>query len=119
MPGMMDFPLHGALRQALVEPEGPGYGQGLGRLYEALVNDLLYPQPSALWLFEGNHDTNRIFSALGEDPALMRLALVYMATIHRTTAQCAPTSPAAGPATRSTPSPAKAWAPPSATCSPS
>jgi glycosidase len=84
MPGMMDFPLHGTLRQALLEPEGQGYGQGFGRLYEALVNDLLYHTPSALWLFEGNHDTNRIFSALGEDPALMRLALVYMATIHRT-----------------------------------
>lgn len=84
MPSMMDFPLHGALRQALVEPEGQGYSQGFGRLYEALVHDLLYPQPRALWLFEGNHDTNRIFSALKEDPALMRLALVYLATTNRT-----------------------------------
>lgn len=84
MPSMMDFPLHGALRQALVEPEGGGYGQGLGRLYEMLVNDTLYPDPRALWLFEGNHDTSRIFSALGEDEALMRLALVYLATTHRT-----------------------------------
>lgn len=84
MPSMMDFPLHGALRQALLEPEGHGYGQGLGRLYEALVHDLLYPVPRELWLFEGNHDTNRIFSALGEDEALMRLALAYMATTNRT-----------------------------------
>lgn len=84
MPSMMDFPLHGALRQALLEPEGKGYGQGFGRLYEALVNDLLYPAPRELWLFEGNHDTNRIFSALGEDEALMRLALAYMATTNRT-----------------------------------
>lgn len=84
MTSMMDFPLHGALRQALVEPEGAGYGQGFGRLYEALVHDLLYPVPRALWLFEGNHDTSRAFSALKEDEALMRLALVYMATTNRT-----------------------------------
>jgi glycosidase len=84
MPSMMDFPLHGALRQALVEPEGQGYGIGLGRLYEALVEDQLYPEPSRLVLFEGNHDTNRMFAALGEDQALNRLALVYLATIART-----------------------------------
>jgi glycosidase len=84
MPTMMDFPLHGALRQALVEPEGAGYGQGFGRLYEALVHDLLYPAPRELWLFEGNHDTSRAFSALKEDEALMRLALVYLATTNRT-----------------------------------
>jgi glycosidase len=84
MPSMMDFPLHGALRQALVEPEGQGYGTGFGRLYEALVEDMQYPEPSKLVLFEGNHDTNRAYSALGEDDALMRLALVYIATIART-----------------------------------
>lgn len=84
MPSMMDFPLHGALRQALVEPEGQGYGTGLGRLYEALVEDMQYPEPSRLVLFEGNHDTNRAFSALGEDQGLMRLALVYLATTVRT-----------------------------------
>lgn len=84
MPSMMDFPLHGALRQALVEPEGQGYGVGFGRLYEALVDDLQYPEPANLVLFAGNHDTNRAFSALGEDGALMRLALVYLATTART-----------------------------------
>jgi glycosidase len=35
-------------------------------------------------LFEGNHDTNRVFSALGEDEALNKLALTYLATIART-----------------------------------
>lgn len=84
MPSMMDFPLHGALRQALVEPEDRGYGIGLGRLYEALVEDQQYPHPGKLVLFNGNHDTSRIFSALGEDEALARMAAVYLATIART-----------------------------------
>ncbi|MDN3921950.1 glycoside hydrolase family 13 protein [Roseateles violae] len=84
MPAMMDFPLHGALRDALTEPEGQGYGTGLGKLYEAMVNDALYPEPARMVLFEGNHDTNRIFSALGEDAALNRMAMALIATTLRT-----------------------------------
>ena len=84
MPAMMDFPLHGVLREALTEPEGQGYGVGLGKLYEAMVNDSQYPEPARMVLFEGNHDTNRIFSALGEDAALNRMAMVVIATTRRT-----------------------------------
>lgn len=84
MPSMMDFPLHGLLREALVEPEEQGEGRGLGKLYEAMVNDALYPEPARLILFEGNHDTNRIFSALSEDVALNRMAMAFIATTIRT-----------------------------------
>lgn len=84
MPSMMDFPLHGALRQALIEPEGQGYGMGLGRLYEALVDDALYPAPERLVLFEANHDTSRLDGTLHGDEALERIALAYVATIART-----------------------------------
>jgi neopullulanase len=83
MPSMMDFPLHGALHLALVEPEGRGYSEGFGRLYEALANDVLYAAPNDLMLFEGNHDTARIFSVLGEDLALNRMAMVLVATLPR------------------------------------
>jgi len=84
MPSMMDFPLFGALRQALVEPEGQGFGLGWGRLNEALAQDRLYPDPARVVLFDGNHDTNRIYSAFHEDAALVRMALVYVATTLRT-----------------------------------
>ena len=84
MPSMMDFPLHGALREALLEPEGEDAARGLGRLYEAMVHDLLYPEPERLLLFEGNHDTSRIFSALGGDAALTRMAIAFIATTRRT-----------------------------------
>jgi glycosidase len=81
---MMDFPLHGVLRDALTEAEGQSFGVGLGRLYDAMINDVQYPDPAQLLLFEGNHDTNRIFSALGEDPALNRMAMAFIATTKRT-----------------------------------
>jgi glycosidase len=84
MPSMMDFPLFGALRAALVEPEGQGFSHGWGRLYEAMLGDRLYPEPARMVLFDGNHDTNRIYSALNEDADLVRLALVFMATTART-----------------------------------
>ena len=81
LPSAMDFPLHGVLRNALVLPEGDH--SGLSALYEALVNDRLYPQPSNLVLFEGNHDTPRLFSVLNEDQALYRMAITYLLTMPR------------------------------------
>ena len=82
MPSMMDFPLTEALRRALVAKEG-GDG-GLAQLYSVLVADTVYPQPSRLVLFEGNHDMPRLYSVLGEDLDLYRMALVYVATAPRT-----------------------------------
>jgi len=81
MPNMMDFPLAEGLRRALVAREA-GDG-GLMDLYSLLVNDTLYPDPSKLVLFEGNHDMPRIYSVLGEDLGLWRMAMVYLATAPR------------------------------------
>jgi len=81
MPNMMDFPLSETLRHALLATEK--YDAGLTQLYEMLVNDTLYPDPSRLVLFEGNHDMPRLFSVLGEDLDLYRMAMVYLATAPR------------------------------------
>lgn len=82
MPSMMDYPLHDTLRKALVAPEN--LHSGFATLYEALVNDQLYPQPSAMVLFEGNHDVSRLYSALDEDLDLFKMAITYVATMPRT-----------------------------------
>jgi glycosidase len=79
MPSMMDFPLHEALRQSLVETES--YNGGLNKLYENIANDFLYPNADNLVIFEGNHDTSRLFSALNEDLDLYKIAMVYLATM--------------------------------------
>ena len=81
LPSAMDFPLQETLLKALVEPET--LHGGLQNLYEALVNDQLYAEPQNLVLFEGNHDTPRLFSMLGDDAALWRMAMVYVATARR------------------------------------
>jgi neopullulanase len=80
-PGMMDFPLHEALRRALVAEDG--MFTGLSDLYAALANDQLYPEPMNMVLFEGNHDVPRLFSVLHDDPALVKMALAYVLTMPR------------------------------------
>jgi glycosidase len=85
LPSLMDFPLQNALRWGLVTAEGskmedlrPG---GLLHLFRALANDFVYPDPSALVIFPDNHDMSRIYSQLGEDYDLWRMALAYVLTM--------------------------------------
>ncbi|MET0210497.1 MAG: glycoside hydrolase family 13 protein [Burkholderiaceae bacterium] len=81
LPSLMDFPLHGALLAGLME--GDSHDGGFTKLYEALAHDFLYPDPSQLVLFEGNHDTPRLYSALHEDLDLTKMAWAYLAVTRR------------------------------------
>ncbi len=82
LPSAMDFPLNGTLRKALASDD-ESLHSGLMDLYEGLVNDVLYPEPAKLVLFEGNHDLPRLFSALKDDVGLTRMALAYVMTMPR------------------------------------
>lgn len=79
MPSVMDFPIHEALRVALLEEES--WDKGFIRLYETLANDFIYPDPLNLVIFPENHDTSRIYSFLHEDVDLFKMAMVYTATM--------------------------------------
>lgn len=81
MPSMMDFPLYYAILGALNKTEN--WDAGWVALYEALANDVNYPDPSKLVLFEGNHDTARVFSLLDNDFAKFSKAMVLMTTLPR------------------------------------
>ncbi|MFN3303971.1 MAG: glycoside hydrolase family 13 protein [Roseateles sp.] len=80
-PSMMDFPMQSNLLAALLENDGPH--TGLTKLYEGLAHDFVYPDPANLVLFDGNHDTPRLFSLLKKDVGLTKLALAYIATTRR------------------------------------
>jgi glycosidase len=80
-PSMMDFPMQSHLLAALTESDASF--TGLNRLYEGLAHDFVYPDPANLVLFEGNHDTPRLFSLLKKDVGLTKLALAYLATTRR------------------------------------
>lgn len=81
LPSLMDFPLNEALIKALTTPDS--LSSGWINLYQALVSDTLYPDPGNLVLFEGNHDLPRLYSLVGEDMALYKMALTYVLTAPR------------------------------------
>jgi len=79
MTSMMDFPLHIALRDALLRPDT--WESGWMPLYEGLANDVLYPDPGALVLFAENHDTTRLLAHVDGDLGLWKLGLAWLATM--------------------------------------
>ncbi|MFS1438481.1 glycoside hydrolase family 13 protein [Shewanella sp. 10N.286.48.A6] len=80
-PSMMDFPLYEELIKSLTDEES--WGSGLINLYETLANDVVYAKPTDLVLFEGNHDTNRLYSLMNNDLALYKMAMAYVLTSNR------------------------------------
>jgi len=85
LPSLMDFPLQEAMRMALLTEDGTklddGSQAGLMRLYLALANDFVYPDPAALVIFPDNHDMSRIFTQLNEDHELFQMAMAYVLTM--------------------------------------
>ncbi len=78
LPSLMDFPVMSALVGALTTPDS--WQSGLTALYEKLGDDFLYPNPRNLVVFADNHDTERLFTLLGRDYDLWRMALAFVAT---------------------------------------
>jgi glycosidase len=78
---VMDFPVQLALVQSLNGEEGESYNSAFTKLYEALANDFVYPNPSQILLMGDNHDMDRLFMQLKQDVALTKMALVYLSTI--------------------------------------
>ncbi len=79
LPSLMDFPLQAAMVKALTVKED--WGDGLITLYKMMASDVLYPDPSNLVIFPDNHDMSRIFTQLGEDENLFRMAMAYISTM--------------------------------------
>lgn len=82
LPGLLDFPLQHALVESLVEEEA--WNKGMVNLYTMLSNDFLYADPFKHVIFPDNHDMSRIYTQLGEDMELLKMALVYFATMRGT-----------------------------------
>jgi len=82
LPGLLDFPLQNALKNALVAKET--WNSGMINLYEMLSNDFLYADPFKHVIFPDNHDTSRIYTQLNEDVGLFKLAVTFFATMRGT-----------------------------------
>lgn len=76
---LMDFPLQNALVTSLTGKKT--WTSSWTNVYEELGQDYLYPDPNELVVFPDNHDMSRIFTQVNEDVDLLKMALVYTATI--------------------------------------
>ena len=80
LPSLMDFPMAESMRTALADKDP---GAGFSDVYETLSQDYLYPNPGNLVLFEGNHDIARLYSVVGEDLDLYKMAIAWLMTMPR------------------------------------
>ena len=79
---VMDFSFFEKINQAKNEETDAWWG-GLNRIYNSLVYDFLYPNPSSVMAFIENHDTDR-FLGNGQDVPALKQALALLLTINRT-----------------------------------
>ena len=79
---VMDFSFFDKINQAKNEETDPWW-QGLNRVYNSLVYDYLYPNPSSVMAFIENHDTDR-FLGNGTDTLALKQAMALLLTINRT-----------------------------------
>jgi len=73
LPSVTDFPLSFAARDAFAPDGGSLYD-----LYRTLAQDHVYPDPNKLVTFLDNHDLDRFFSVVDEDPAAFKLAYTFL-----------------------------------------
>jgi len=78
---VMDFAFFERINQAKKE-ETDGWWNGLNRIYNSLVYDYLYPNPSSVMAFIENHDTDR-FLGNGSDTLALKQALALLLTMNR------------------------------------
>ena len=79
---VMDFSFFDKLSQAKNE-ETDGWWNGYNRIYNSLVYDYLYANPSNVMAFIENHDTDR-FLGNGRDSLALKQALALLLIINRT-----------------------------------
>ncbi len=77
-PSVFDFALYDDIGLAFNEEQG--WSTGMMRLYNTLAQDFLYPDPYNLVIFGDNHDTNRLFTRVGEDLEKLKMALTFLFT---------------------------------------
>jgi len=76
--GVTDFQWEGGALAGL--NEGSGWSSGITRLYNTLVQDLLYKDPLHNAIFLDNHDQDRFYSVVGEDFAKYKMGMGLLFT---------------------------------------
>ncbi len=78
---VMDFSFYEKINMAKKE-QTDDWWEGYNRIYNSLVYDYLYPNPSSVMAFIENHDTDR-FLENGKDSVALKQALALLLTMNR------------------------------------
>lgn len=78
---VMDFSFYDKINMAKKE-NTDDWWNGYNRIYNSLVYDYLYPNPSSVMAFIENHDTDR-FLGNGKDSTALKQALAMLLTVNR------------------------------------
>ncbi len=76
--GVTDFQWQGGTLSAL--NEGFGWGSGITKLYNTLLQDMLYKDPMRNAIFLDNHDQDRFYSVIGEDFSKYKMGIGLLLT---------------------------------------
>jgi glycosidase len=79
LPGVTDFQLYYALKEALTETQE--WTSGVAKIYYILAQDYLYEDAYRNVLFLDNHDLGRIYGELGEDLDKFKSAVSLLLTL--------------------------------------
>ncbi|MDR0983097.1 MAG: glycoside hydrolase family 13 protein [Culturomica sp.] len=79
LPTVMDFPLTDAL--APFAQGGTGWGGGIEGVYYVFSQDYSYYDPFKLLIFGDNHDTERLWTSLGNDVNKFKLVFTVLSTV--------------------------------------
>jgi glycosidase len=78
LPGTLDFPLNGAINDAL--RQNFGWDEGVSRLYQTLAQDAVYADPMKLVTQIDNHDMDRYLSVIGDDFGKYKMGVTWLLT---------------------------------------
>lgn len=78
LPSVTDFQITFSVDKALTE--NFGWDTGIMRLYYVLSQDRLYTDPMKNVIFLDNHDIDRFYGRIGEDPSLFKMGYAYLMT---------------------------------------
>jgi glycosidase len=76
--GVTDYEWSGGALASLTE--NFGWSNGVNRLYNKLIEDILYKDPMRNEIFFDNHDQNRFYSVIGEDFEKYKMGIALLLT---------------------------------------
>lgn len=79
----MDFAFYEKIGAATKYEETDAWWNGFNKIYNNLVYDYLYPNPSSVMAFLDNHDTDRFLGEGKKDTLALKQALSVLLTIKR------------------------------------